>query len=230
MRQTVHAPQASEKEGSCMATNSVITIGRQFGSGGRYVGRLLAEKLGIPFYDKELLAEAAKESGICEEIFEEHDEKPTRSLLFSLVTGVQMHTDASSMYMDMPLNHKIFLAQFDAIRRIAAQGPCVIVGRCADYVLRDQPNAIRFFVKADISSRVARAVQYYGVEPQKAEEAVRKADKRRASYYNYYATATWGDVNNYDLCVDTGAVGVEGAVDIMAQFVSLHERHLKDGQ
>ncbi len=213
-----------------MKTNSVITIGRQFGSGGRYVGRLLAEKLDIPFYDKELLTEASKESGICEEIFEDHDEKPTRSLLFSLVTGVQMHADASSMYMDMPLNHKIFLAQFDAIRKIASQGPCVIVGRCADYVLRDVPNEISFFVKADMNSRVARAVRYYGVDPQKAEETLRKADKQRANYYNYYATATWGDVNNYDLCVDTGAVGVEGAVDVMVRFIELREKFLNENK
>jgi CMP/dCMP kinase len=213
-----------------MKTNSVITIGRQFGSGGRYVGRLLAEKLDIPFYDKELLTEASKESGICEEIFEDHDEKPTRSLLFSLVTGVQMHADASSMYMDMPLNHKIFLAQFDAIRKIASQGPCVIVGRCADYVLRDTPNEISFFVKADMNSRVARAVRYYGVDPQKAEETLRKADKQRANYYNYYATATWGDVNNYDLCVDTGAVGVEGAVDVMVHFIELREKFLNENK
>lgn len=218
------------KEESCMKTNSVITIGRQFGSGGRYVGQLLAQKLDIPFYDKELLTEASKESGICEEIFEDHDEKPTRSLLFSLVTGVQMHADVSSMYMDMPLNHKIFLAQFDAIRKIASQGPCVIVGRCGDYVLRDMPNEISFFVKADMNSRVARAVRYYGVDPQKAEETLRKADKRRANYYNYYATATWGDVNNYDLCVDTGAVGVEGAVDVMARFVELREKFLNENK
>ncbi len=213
-----------------MKTNSVITIGRQFGSGGRYVGQLLAQKLDIPFYDKELLTEASKESGICEEIFEDHDEKPTRSLLFSLVTGVQMHADVSSMYMDMPMNHKIFLAQFDAIRKIASQGPCVIVGRCGDYVLRDMPNEISFFVKADMNSRVARAVRYYGVDPQKAEETLRKADKRRANYYNYYATATWGDVNNYDLCVDTGAVGVEGAVDVMVRFIELREKFLNENK
>ena len=193
-----------------MKTNCVITIGRQFGSGGRYVGRMLAEKLGIPFYDKELLSEAAKQSGICEEIFEDHDEKPTRSLLFNLVTGMQVHGDAGSYYMDMPLNHKIFLAQFDAIRSIADKGPCVIVGRCADYVLKDRPNTISVFLKAEMQSKVERAVKYYGVDPQKAEDRIRKADKQRASYYNYYATATWGDVNNYDLCVDTGKLGVEG--------------------
>ena len=213
-----------------MATNLVITIGRQFGSGGRKVGKLLAEKLDIPYYDKELLAEAAKDSGICQEIFENHDEKPTRSLLFSLVTGVQMHGDPGSMYMDMPLNHRIFLAQFDAIRRIASEGPCVIVGRCADYVLRDKPNAVSVFVKADIRQRVERAVSLYGVDPARAEETVRKADKQRASYYNYYATATWGDVNNYDLCVDTGKLGIDGTVELIEQYLRLREQALKNAK
>ena len=206
-----------------MNKNVVITIGRQFGSGGRYVGRLLAEKLGVPFYDKELLSEAAKNSGICEEIFEEHDEKPTRSLLFSLVTGMQTHMAAGNFYMDMPLNHKIFLAQFDAIRRIASEGSCVIVGRCADYVLRENPDAVSIFVKGDMESKIARAVKYYGIEEDKAEERIRKADKQRASYYNYYATATWGDVDNYDLVVDTGVLGVEGAVELIAKFLELRE-------
>ena len=204
-----------------MSKNIVITIGRQFGSGGRYVGRLLAEKLGVPFYDKELLSEAAKTSGICEEILEEHDEKPTRSLLFSLVTGVQSHMSSGAFYMDMPLNHKIFLAQFDAIRRIAEEGPCVIVGRCADYVLRENPDAVSVFVKADMASKVDRAVKYYGIEADKAEDRIRKADKQRASYYDYYATATWGDVDNYDLVVDTGVLGVEGAVELIAKFLEL---------
>lgn len=210
-----------------MARKCIITIGRQFGSGGRYVGRLLAEKLGIPFYDKELLSEAAKQSGICEEIFEEHDEKPTRSLLFSLATGMQQHVGSGSFYMDMPLNHRIFLAQFDAIRKLAEEGSCVIVGRCADYVLRDDPNATSIFVKADMESKMDRAVKYYGVEPDKAEERIRKADRQRASYYNYYATATWGDVENYDLVVDTGVLGVEGSVALILKFLELREQSAK---
>ncbi len=154
-------------------TNLVITIGRQFGSGGRQIGRLLSEKLGIPYYDKEILAEAAKESGICEEILEHHDEKPTGSLLFSLVTGVQMHGNLGGAYMDMPLNHKIFLAQFDANRRLASEGGCIIVGRCADYVLRDKPNAVKLFVKADMRQRMERAVAVHGVDIAKAEDYVR---------------------------------------------------------
>ena len=206
-----------------MAKKIIITIGRQFGSGGRYVGRLLSEKLSIPFYDKELLAEAAKHSGICEEILEDHDEKPTRSLLFSLVTGMQHHVGSGNFYMDMPLNHRIFLAQFDAIRKLAEEGSCVIVGRCADYVLKENPDAVSVFVKADMPSKIDRAVKYYGIEADKAEDRIRKADKQRASYYNYYATATWGDVDNYDLVVDTGALGVEGAVELIVKFLELRQ-------
>ena len=204
--------------------DTVITVARQYGSGGRFVAKKLAERLGIPYYDKELLTLAAKESGICEEMFEDHYEKPTRSLLFSLVTGMQMRGDAGSVYMDMPLNHKIFLAQFDTIRNVAAKGPCVIVGRCGDYVLRDEKKVVSVFIKADMEERKARAVKYYNVDRAMAEEVIRKADKQRANYYNYYATATWGAVENYDLCVDTGAVGVDGAVETIIHFVELQEK------
>lgn len=210
-----------------MANNLVITIGRQFGSGGRQIGKLLSEKLSIPYYDKEILAVAAKDSGICEELLEHHDEKPTRSLLFSLVTGAQMHNSLGSTYMDMPLNHKIFLAQFDAIRRVASEGPCVIVGRCADYVLRDKPNAVKLFVKADMRQRMERAVAVHNVAIDKAEDYVRKMDKQRASYYNYYATNTWGDINNYDLCLDTGKLGIEGSVELILEYLALREKALK---
>lgn len=212
-----------------MASNYVITIGRQFGSGGRQIGKLLSEKLSIPYYDKEILAEAAKDSGICEEIFEHHDEKPTKSLLFSLVTGMQMHGNLGG-YMDMPLNHRVFLAQFDTIRRVAAEGPCIIVGRCADYVLRDKPNAVKLFVRADMEHRMQRAVAIHSVSPEKAEEYVRRMDKERASYYNYYATATWGDVNNYDLCLDTGKLGIEGSAQLVMDYLTLRDKVAKDAK
>ena len=203
-----------------MKDNLVITIGRQYGSGGRQIGRILSEKLSIPYYDKEILQEAAKDSGICEEIFEHHDEKPTRSLLFSLVTGGHM----PGAYLDMPLNHKVFLAQFDTIRRLAGQGSCIIVGRCADYVLRDHPGAVKLFVKADMQKRMERAVALNDVTMDKAEEYVRKMDKQRASYYNYYATTTWGDVNNYDLCLDTGKLGVEGSAELIMNYIALRDK------
>jgi cytidylate kinase len=207
-------------------TNMVITIGRQYGSGGREVGRRLASRLEIPYYDKEILSEASKDSGICEELFEDHDEKPTRSFLYSLVTGVQTHGNPSTMYMDMPLNHRIFLAQFDTIRRLAGNGPCVVVGRCADYVLRDEKNVVNVFLKADMEHRIERAIER-GAEPSRAQDIVKRRDKERASYYNYYATTTWGDVNNYDLCLDTGKFGYDGAVDMIIDFAKRVKEYRK---
>ncbi len=205
-------------------TGMVITIGRQYGSGGREIGKKLAERLEIPYYDKELMSEAAKDSGICEELFENHDEKPTRSYLFSLVTGIQ-HGNVATSPMDMPLNHRIFLAQFDTIRRIAGEGPCIIVGRCADYVLRDHKNVLRVFLKADMEHRKARAIER-GAEPMKAEDFVRKQDKQRAAYYNYYATTSWGDLNNYDLTVDTGLLGYDGTVELLCEYLKIREAQL----
>ena len=202
-------------------TNTIITIGRQYGSGGRYVARLLAEKLDIPFYDKELLTEVAKDSGMSKDLLEEHDEKNSRGFLFSMMGGTQMAGDAGGMFLDLPLTHRIFLAQFDTIRRIAGEGPCVIVGRCADYVLRDQENVLNVFIKADREDRIRRIVDYYGADPLKAEDQLKRADKQRAAYYNYYATGTWGDVDNYGLCVDTGALGITGAVELIAKCAEL---------
>ena len=132
--------------------------------------------------------------------------------------------------MDMPLNHKIFLAQFDTIRRIADEGPCVIVGRCADYVLRDHENVINVFIKAKAEDRIQRIIKYNGADPVKAEEILRKADKQRASYYNYYATGTWGDVSNYDLCVDTGTLGIEGCVDLICRCVEIKRKQAEENE
>lgn len=204
-----------------MKTNCVITIGRQFGSGGRYVGRMLAEKLGIPFYDKELLSEAAKQSGICEEIFEDHDEKPTRSLLFNLVTGMQVHGDAGSYYMDMPLNHKIFLAQFDAIRSIADKGPCVIVGRCADFILKDQPDCLHIFVHSDMQHRAARVRERYGETSKPMEKRLQEKDSKRKVYYKHYTNRNWGEAENYDVCLDSGTLGVDKCVEIVCDIAQM---------
>ena len=204
-----------------MKTNCVITIGRQFGSGGRYVGRMLAEKLGIPFYDKELLSEAAKQSGICEEIFEDHDEKPTRSLLFNLVTGMQVHGDAGSYYMDMPLNHKIFLAQFDAIRSIADKGPCVIVGRCADFILKDQPDCLHIFVHSDMQHRAARVRERYGETSKPMEKRLQEKDSKRKVYYKHYTNRNWGEAENYDICLNSGKLGVDKCVEIVCDIAQM---------
>ena len=129
-----------------MTTNTIITIGRQLGSGGREIGQMLAKDLGIKYYDKELLTAAAKESGMAQELFENHDEKPTNSFLYSLVMDTYSLGYSSGTFNEMPLNHKIFLAQFDTIKKIADKEPCVIVGRCADYALADYPNCVKVFL------------------------------------------------------------------------------------
>ena len=206
-----------------MEFSPIITVGRQYGSGGREVAKKLAEVMNIAFYDKELLAEASKESGICQEIMETYDEKQGKRSFFSMMGGLQGRMDPGNMYLEMPLNHRIFLAQFDAIRKIADQGPCVIVGRCADYVLRDHENVLNVFIKASMDERVKRIEKLYDPDPMKAEEMIRKADKQRATYYNYYATGTWGDVANYHLCLDTGVLGIDGAVELIRRAVELRQ-------
>ena len=211
-----------------MKFSPIITIGRQYGSGGREVAQKLAQVMNVSFYDKELLAEASKDSGICQEVMETYDEKQGKRSFFSMMGGFQGRVDPGSMYLEMPLNHRIFLAQFDTIRKIADAGPCVIVGRCADYVLRDHENVLNVFIKASMEERIKRIVRLYELDPMKAEESIRKADKQRATYYNYYATGNWGDVSNYDICVDTGTLGIEGCVELICKCVEIKQKKAEE--
>ena len=201
-----------------MNGNLVITIGRQCGSAGRKIGMKLAEELGVKCYDKELLSLAAKHSGLCEELFETHDEKPTSSFLYSLVMDTYSMGYNSSAYMDMPINHKVFLAQFDTIKKLAAEESCVIVGRCADYALADYPNTVTVFISGDEKDKIAYLKELYDVNDAKAKDIMIKTDKKRASYYNYYSSKKWGDCRSYDLCINSSAVGIDGAVDTIIQF------------
>ena len=201
--------------------NHIYTIGREFGSGGYDVGRLLAERLNIKLYDKELLAQAAKSSGFCEEIFENHDEKPTSSFLYSLVMDTYSGGSYSSApFLDMPLNHKVFLAQFDTIRKIAEQESCVILGRCADYALASNPDCLNIFVRADMEDRIHWVSKRNDLTENKARDLIQKTDKQRASYYNYYTCKKWGDSRGYDLCLNTSKVSPEACVDIILEFRS----------
>lgn len=201
-----------------MEQNLIYTIGRQFGSGGKEIGMKLAEKLGIKCYDKELLELASKESGLCKELFENHDEKPTNSFLYSLVMDTYSLGYSSTSYKDIPINHKIFLAQFDSIKSLAAQGPCVIVGRCADYALEDLTNCISVFIHGDIKARAQRIAKLHNMSVEKAADLIIKTDKRRASYYNYYCNKKWGDAKSYHLCLDSSQIGIDGAVDMIYDF------------
>lgn len=202
--------------------NRIFTIGREFGSGGKQVGIKLAERLGIKLYDKELLQKAAKESGFCEEIFENHDEKPTNSFLYSLVMDTYSGGGYSSApFLDMPLNHKIFLAQFDAIKKIAENESCVIVGRCADYALSGNPDCINIFIHADINDRAKNISKRMNITVSKAKDMALKQDKQRASYYNYYTSKKWGDSRSYDMTLNTSKLTIDQCVDLIIQFSNM---------
>jgi cytidylate kinase len=201
-----------------MKGNLVITIGRQCGAGGHSIGLKLAEELGVKCYDKELLDKAAKDSGLCQELFETHDEKPTSSFLYSLVMDTYSLGYSASSYMDMPINHKIFLAQFDAIKKLAEEESCVIIGRCADYALSDYPNTVSVFLTGDDDVKIAHLAERDQVDLAKAKDYMVKTDKKRASYYNYYSSKKWGDSRSYDLCINTSRTGFDGAVKIIKAF------------
>ena len=202
--------------------NKIYTIGREFGSGGREVGEKLAAKLGIKLYDKELLQQAAKDSGFCEEIFENHDEKPTNSFLYSLVMDTYSVSGYSAaLFLDMPLNHKVFLAQFETIKKIAEKESCVIVGRCADYALSDNPNCINVFIHADLDVRIKNVSRNLNITENKARDIINKTDKQRASYYNYYTSKKWGDSKSYNLSLDAGKLGTDNCVEMILKFREL---------
>ena len=199
--------------------NTIITIGRQFGSGGREVGEKLSKKLNIPFYDKDLLKRAAKESGLCEEIFENFDEKPSSSFLYSLVMDPYSFGYSNNGF-DFPLNHKVFLAAFDTIKKIADEGSCIIVGRCADYVLQDYENCLNLFIHAPLEDRIKRISAKYDLPENKAKDMIYKKDKQRASYYNYYSNSKWADIKNYHLSINSSLLGVDGTVDMIVDLIN----------
>ena len=171
----------------------VITISREYGSGGRAIGERLAKELGIPFYDKELIFMAAKESGLSEEYIKKTEQMKSTSFLYGLYMGAQQ----------LPMNDQIFLVQSKIIRQVASEGPCVIVGRCADYVLRERKDLLNVFIHAPLSFRAERA-----------QEFVRKKDKKRASFYNYFSQNKWGDARHYHLAISS-VYGVDFAVEVL---------------
>ena len=208
--------------------NTIITLGRQLGSNGKIIGKLLAERLGYKFYDKEILARVAKESGISEAVFAEMDEKPTNSLLYSLVMGVQSTKGLYYQYNDFLNGDNLFKLQADLIRKIATEGPCVIVGRCADYILREEKGLIKLFLYASIEDRVKTLMERDNMSEKEAKSAVNKADKRRSNYYNFYTNNSWGDVSNYNLCMDTSSLETEKCADFLLSYIKEKEKTFAD--
>ena len=199
--------------------NTIITIGRQFGSGGREIGKILATSLNIPFYDKDLITRAAKESGYCKELIETHDERPTNSFLYNLVMDTYSFGYTAAGMVDMPISQKVFLAQFDTIRKIADEGACVIVGRCADYALSEYKNHLSVFISSNMDVRVNRIMDKYDLTTSKAKDMIVRRDKQRQSYYNYYSSGKWGYCDTYHLCINSGVLGIEGTAEYLKQYV-----------
>ena len=206
-----------------MGENIIITIARQFGSGGHEIGRRLAKRLNVPLYDKELITHAAQESGLSEEVLHYFDEKPTNSLLYSLSTGAYSVAEGGVVNYSLPVNQQVFQAQFDAIRSVAEKSSCVIVGRCADYVLENHEGLVSIFVHADLNDRMERVAEYDRITLPEAKNRIIKSDKRRASYYNFYSGKKWGVAGTYDLCINTSTVGFDNAVELIADFVKMKQ-------
>ena len=182
----------------------VITISREYGSGGRAIGEKLAKELGIPFYNKELILMAAKESGLSEEYIKKTEQMKSTSFLYGLYMGAQA----------LPMNDQIFLVQSKIIREIAEEGPCVIVGRCADYILRERNDLLNIFIHAPLAARAERAKTVYGKEASNMEDFVKKQDKKRASFYNYFSQNKWGGARHYHLAISS-EYGVDFAVEVL---------------
>lgn len=196
----------------------IITIGRQFGSGGREIGKRLAENLQIAFYDKELITIASKESGLCPEFFEKADERASHGLSYAFALGFPFFGNVSP-YNDYLSNDTLFKIQSDTIRKIAAGQSCVIVGRCADYILREDERCVNVFIHSPLEKRIERIVQRDEVTVEEAKTLVEKTDKSRAGFYNYYSNKTWGAASSYHLSVDSCALGIEKTVDFITDFV-----------
>ena len=202
-------------------SNYIITIGRQFGSGGRAIGEALAKKLNIPYYDKELISLAAKESGMDTEVFNNVDERATNSLLYSLSMGLYSFGSNFSNNADLPVNDRLYILQHQIIKKLADEGPCVIVGRCADYVLKDRKDCINVFIHANMEYRKERAIEIHDVKKNKAEQIVNKTDKVRANYYSFYSGQKWGLAQNYDISIDSSKLTTDQAVELIEAYIKL---------
>lgn len=201
-----------------MDSKIILTIGRQFGSGGREIGKKLAEALGIGYYDKELMAVAARESGLCEEVFEKADERASSGLAYAFTMGYS-YMGMFTPYADILSNDRLFKFQSDAIRKLAETESCVLVGRCADYILRDDPACLSFFIHSTAENRIQRIVERQQITVEEAKELMAKTDKSRSAYYNYYTNKVWGMASSYNFSIDASVLGVDETVRFMKAFV-----------
>lgn len=198
--------------------NLIVTVSREFGSGGRQVGKKLAEELGINYYDKVILALASEKSGLPKEYIERIEEQASSSFLFNLSMNAINTPDFFYQY-DVPASDRAYFAQTAAIKELAEKESCVIVGRCADYILRENKNCLRVFIHASKPTRLTRLVDEYGIAEKEAKDRLDKMDKGRANYYKHYTGERWGQTDSYDLAINTDVCGIDGAVKVIKTMV-----------
>ena len=203
-----------------MSGKIIITIARQFGSGGREIGERIAAALGFPLIDKELIKDAAAKGELNEDIIKSADESAANSLLYTLAMGSNVLGTTIHFGYKMPINDKLFILQSEAIKEYAAKGSCVIIGRCADYVLREEPNLFRIFIYGDIDHRQERVKQRHPeIKSSQIIDVISKTDKRRASYYNFYTGNKWGKFDNYDMAINSSTFGIEETARIITAAI-----------
>lgn len=198
----------------------VITISREFGTGARTIGQKLAEELGFAYYDRAIIQMAAEKSGLSPDFIAKNEEKANNNFLFNIATSAYISSGINLQY-TVPVNDRAFIAQSDVIREVASKGNCVIIGRCANYVLNDHPDLMRVFVRAEKSDRIARCIEEYGYDPKTVEAELNKIDKGRASYYKYYTGSAWKDMDNYDVCINTSKADVDRSVKALADLAKI---------
>lgn len=195
----------------------IINIGRSLGSGGRAIGHILAKNFGIAYYDREILNLAAKESGFCAEVFERNDEK--NRFLRTLGNIIPFIGGGATYYDNELSNENLFRIQSEAIRKAAADHSCIFIGRCADYVLRDNPRCVNVFITANMEDRIASVMKWNNCTAEKAQEIIEKGDSERASFYNFYSSGTWGAASTYHLCINSSVLGIEETAVLIKNFV-----------
>lgn len=201
----------------------IVTISRHYGSGGRYIGENLAKAMGVPCYDEKLIDMVAKESGFAQSFVAEKGERMTGSLLFNIASSLSFANNVFSTNNGVTLQDEIYFTQNRIIKELADKGPCVIVGRCADYILREREDCLNVFIFADNESKIERAEKYFNITREEAPAVLKKKDKARANHYKYYTDQEWGMASNYDLCLNSGLIGIEGCVKAIQQVLELTE-------
>lgn len=215
-------PQAEEKPTKQHLT---VSIGRQIGSGGRDVAKIVAQKLGCRFFDREILNLAAEESGFSEECFESNDEN--KGFLKSFFHMHVPHLSDTNFYNNSFSQESLFQIQSEAMKKAAAEAPCLFVGRCSDYVLRDYPKLVSVFITADMDDRVARIMQRHCCNHDAAIKLIENGESTRSRYYNFYSGKHWGDSSSYDLCINSTRLGIEGTADMIVSYVKFRMMNFK---